>query len=532
MDISLRSVLHTHLNSLDRLRDDLNLARPASARDMAVMHPGRFCGFPDPPKGIGLHTTAYTLKGIRRKLNLSWTVSGSGLGVTNPQPVLNTAFQRWQNGVTVSGSTAPALTLNFVPSPPPPLSPASADITITFRSLNTPPGPFVVLGKTAPDGSTIQLDSATLWAPNVGALVPGSRDLLAVAMHEIGHALGLLHSTSDNSVMNPFAGNVETLTPDDLNGASALYGWEPQRQILGRGSDRGPALCACGGVLAMAWKGIGDDQQIYFSTSTDGLNWTPQVPIPGIGTSDSPSLAWDGANLWMAWKGVPGDQSLFFATTSNPLAWPANPGQLIPGVGSSFGPLIATLPRPSLAWKGVEGDSGLFFSTFTAGGNPPWSAQQRIAGVGSSDRPALVADVNNLPLLVWTGVTGDYNLYASNLTGIFWQPQQKVSWIVPGNGPVGGTEIDFPGSFFSPGTARVGNRVLLFWRGTGEDQQIWFTQRALDTVGGAQVIEWSSQGNIPGVGTSDRPAAAFFNGRVHVAWKGVGNDHNIFMTRL
>lgn len=527
MAISLRFVLHTHLNSLDRLRDDLNLARPAGARAMAVMHPARFCGFPDPPEGIGLHPTAYTLKSSRRKLNLTWTVSGSGVGVPNPQPVLATAFQRWQNAVTVSGSTAPALTLNFVAPPAP------ADITVSFASLNpTPPGPFVVRGLTASDGSTIQLDSATVWAPNVAALAPGSRDMLAVAMHEIGHALGLLHSTSDGSVMNPFTGTVENLTPDDVNGASALYGWEPQRIIPNRGSDRGPALCACGGVLAMAWKGIGDDHQIFYSTSTDGVNWSPQVAIPGIGTSDSPSLAWDGANLWMAWKGVPGDSGLFFATTNNPFAWPANPGQLIPGVGSSAGPSVAMTPGPSLAWKGVEGDSGLFFSVFTAGANPPWSAQQKIAGVGSSDRPALIADVNGLPLLVWKGIAADSNLFASNRTSVFWQPQQKVSWIVPGNGPAGGTDVDFPGSLFGPGVARVGNRVMLFWRGTGEDQQIWFTQRALDTVGGAQVIEWSSQGNIPDVGTSHRPAAAFFLGRIHLVWKGVGNDHNIFLSRL
>jgi hypothetical protein len=90
----------------------------------------------------------------------------------------------------------------------------------------------------------------------------------------------------------------------------------------------------------------------------------------------------------------------------------------------------------------------------------------------------------------------------------------------------------FPGELVGPGIVRVGNRVMLFWRGTGEDQQIWFTQRGLDTVGSALVIEWSSQGNIPNAGTSHRSAAAFFLGRIHVAWKGVDNDHNILLSRL
>src|SRR5262249_1127022 len=154
----------------------------------------------------------------------------------------------------------------------------------------------VTLGSTKADGSSIQFDAATAWFAQ-NPTPPGLTSFLAVAIHEIGHAIGLLHSTSDGSIMNPFNANVETLTPDDINGARALYGWEAQRLIPDRGTDRGPALCACGPLLAMAWKGVEDDHRIFYATSPDGLNWSPQQVIEGVGTSDSPSLAWDGTRL-------------------------------------------------------------------------------------------------------------------------------------------------------------------------------------------------------------------------------------------
>jgi hypothetical protein len=284
----------------------------------------------------------------------------------------------------------------------------------------------------------------------------------------------------------------------------------------------------------MAWKGVGDDHRIFFASSVDGLNWLPQPPqiVNGAGTSDTPSLAWDGTQLWMVWKGIPGDSSLSFARTADPRTWPFNPGpQLIRNVGSSNGPSIAITPTPMLAWKGISGDSGIFFSTFlTAAGG--WQPQQKIGGVGTSDRPALTRDVTGQPLLVWKGIEGDSNLFGSTFTGIFWQPQQPVSWIVPGNAAAGTGAVDFPGAKFGPGITTDGNRVFLVWRGPGDDQGIWFTQRAQDVVGGTQVVEWSSQGNIPNTGTSHRPSAAFFGGRLHLAWKGIEGDNNIFTARL
>ena len=53
-------------------------------------------------------------------------------------------------------------------------------------------------------------------------------DFLSVALHEVGHALGLDHSTVRGSVMYPTydgcINNPPSLTADDIAGIRAIYG--------------------------------------------------------------------------------------------------------------------------------------------------------------------------------------------------------------------------------------------------------------------------------------------------------------------
>ena len=49
--------------------------------------------------------------------------------------------------------------------------------------------------------------------------------MFAVALHEIGHIFGLMHSSIDGSIMWPLLQNgLHTLHDDDINGIQALYG--------------------------------------------------------------------------------------------------------------------------------------------------------------------------------------------------------------------------------------------------------------------------------------------------------------------
>jgi hypothetical protein len=479
------------------------------------------CEFLDPPGSPTVGIRAYGLKGGEpRKSQLTWSLTDP---VTLVPPrkedagvVIGMAFRKWSN-------VAPALTFNALTTGDP------GDIHLHGADL----GPSGALGKTQWDGSDIQFNknAAVIFSAQQPDPAP---TLLAVATHEIGHALGLMHSTNPASVMFPFNSSTETLDPEDVAAIRALYGWAPQTLISGIGTDASPALCACGGTLVMAWKGIGDDHRIWMANSTDGQGkkWTPQSVVPGAASADGPALAWDGAVLWLALRGVPGDDGLYWATSSN-LGNTWSSVAKIPGTGSSNSPSIAIFNgAPILVWKGLAGDSGLYFTLWQSPGNP-WLPQFNIGGMGSADRPAICIDFAGLPRMVWRGIEDDHVLYTSTLVsepGVqFWQPQQILEWIVVGNGPQGTVGIGTPGSSAGPGITSSAGKVFLVWQGVPGDDGIYFTQAAAGP-GGVPPVEWSSQAKVPGVGTSGRPAIAAFGGRVFLAWKGVHDDHNIFTT--
>lgn len=66
-------------------------------------------------------------------------------------------------------------------------------------------------------------DDAETWTVNVPT--GGGIDLVTVAAHEFGHALGLRHSADPSALMAPFySGPRRFLSPDDILGIQSLYG--------------------------------------------------------------------------------------------------------------------------------------------------------------------------------------------------------------------------------------------------------------------------------------------------------------------
>ncbi|GLJ20534.1 hypothetical protein SUGI_0373610 [Cryptomeria japonica] len=139
---------------------------------------------------------------------------------TEMQTVFASAFQRW----------AAVIPLTFTETD----DFSSADITIGFFYGSHGDGnPFDgvggVLGHSfAPEDGRLHLDGAESWTVNLESNSPMTAiDLESVATHEIGHILGLGHSSIQEAIMYPSipAQTIKVdLQNDDVEGVQGLYG--------------------------------------------------------------------------------------------------------------------------------------------------------------------------------------------------------------------------------------------------------------------------------------------------------------------
>ncbi|XP_076901296.1 metalloendoproteinase 2-MMP-like [Bidens hawaiensis] len=105
----------------------------------------------------------------------------------------------------------------------------SADIKISFaRGSHGDGSPFdgrggVLAHAFAPTDGRFHYDADESWV--IGA-VPNAYDIETLALHEIGHLLGLAHSEVENAIMWPTftSGVTKGLNFDDVQGIRALYG--------------------------------------------------------------------------------------------------------------------------------------------------------------------------------------------------------------------------------------------------------------------------------------------------------------------
>ncbi|XP_026432446.1 metalloendoproteinase 1-like [Papaver somniferum] len=103
------------------------------------------------------------------------------------------------------------------------------DIMMRFHRLvhgggNPFDGPLGVLGHASgPDGEEAHLDADENWSSNPDQSMI---DLESLCLHELGHVLGLGHSSDTNAVMFSGIGGGQQKrkpTTDDINAISALY---------------------------------------------------------------------------------------------------------------------------------------------------------------------------------------------------------------------------------------------------------------------------------------------------------------------
>ena len=100
----------------------------------------------------------------------------------------------------------------------------NGSITISVGNLGGPKADgTTVLARTTDASIVLNNNPAVQF---VGRL-PGGTSLLSIVAHEIGHTLGLLHSTTPGTLMYPFDRGVEKLAAEDIAAVRALYSWTP-----------------------------------------------------------------------------------------------------------------------------------------------------------------------------------------------------------------------------------------------------------------------------------------------------------------
>ncbi|XHR84565.1 MAG: matrixin family metalloprotease [Gloeotrichia echinulata GP01] len=218
--------------SLDKLQEPLNLF-PETIPD-AIYAPGATMTEPEPFVTTGYKWSQPGGKNTPVTITYSYTNLLNGNlpgGLTNSQitGIITEAVGLWSR-------YAP---LNFVEVPD--SGPAPSDSSYSAGSY-----PQIRFGVHYIDGTDsvlahgyypysttdglagdIHFDSGETWKASPSA---GGFDLLEVAVHELGHALGLNHESTQTAIMNPYYGSRYSglgsafLFQDDINGIQDIYG--------------------------------------------------------------------------------------------------------------------------------------------------------------------------------------------------------------------------------------------------------------------------------------------------------------------
>jgi len=180
------------------------------------------CGLPDIRLGIEFATTCCW---DRRNLTFAFNNGTADIAGTAEFQAVRNAFQTWAAVIPftfteVRSNQNPDVLIDWRSANDPDLSMAGN----TTAHADYPPGCSVVVPQ-----NTLPLpihfdDSESTWA--IGAL-PGAMHVESVALHEIGHILGLQHSTVPGAVMWPTLNAntiLQVLTQDDINGVQSCYG--------------------------------------------------------------------------------------------------------------------------------------------------------------------------------------------------------------------------------------------------------------------------------------------------------------------
>jgi hypothetical protein len=276
------------------------------------------CGFPD--------AAEFVVAGTKwNKTALTYAYSEFTPDLTQPQvrSAITQALGLW--------SAVTPLTFSEVPIG------SSPDIIIRFvtgdhgdgSNFDGPSGILAHAFYPPPNGGDIagdtHFDEAEVWTVNTP---PGGIDLVSVAAHEFGHALGLAHSTTSTALMYPYySGAHRFLDVDDTAGIRSLYGagvawsgWESLGGVLTsapavsswganrldcfvRGTDTAMWHKWWDGAAWRGWENLGGTCQLGVGASSWSAN---RLDCFVIGTDSAMWHKWWDGTAWRGWESLGG----------------------------------------------------------------------------------------------------------------------------------------------------------------------------------------------------------------------------------
>jgi hypothetical protein len=489
---------------------------------------GRFCGVPEMQNTM----QSGAPQGRWERGNLTWSVDKTGVikGINWVDPSkVNTIETAIWDGLRPWRRAHPSFfDFNQVP--------AGGDIHFSFAvqgnlSLNgvgSHPRFGTVGGVQGyaefPDSANrgrVLLDSKEQW----------TRQLLAqVVEHEIGHVLGLKHSSIAGSTMSPFTANYAPLDANTRNTLLDMYAWtSPKRFDDGRASSDGPALGTTESMsfqhasvmVHIAWKGVEGDSHISISSSEDeGLTWSPQVILDGIRSSHGPALTGFHSapgsvspdDVFLAWKGEGEDERLFYSTGFNGNAFASI--SRLEGHSANARPAVAEFERRvHMVWKAATGDQVLWASW----GNGQWSEVTVIPDVLTSHAPALAVFAGQL-VLCWQGMGEDERLFQARLGADgTWSAPQLLSFLTANAGAGGSVALVASPILTShhPSMVATASSLVVAYKGQSGDDAVWLL-RGQGIVNGPVQIKDALSSTGPGI-TAARD-------KIVCAWKAQAPD--------
>jgi acylphosphatase len=462
------------------------------------------CGFPDMPAAALSSPDPAAAPGVAEFVaqGSRWNTNALTYGFQNFTADLTQAQIRAaiQQALNLWAAVTP-LTFSEIPVA------SNPDIVISFVSGNhgdgnnfDGPGGVLAHAYYPPPGGGLlagdaHFDDAEAWSV---VLPPSGTDLVSVAAHEFGHALGLAHSNVAGALMAPFyTGAHRQLEADDIAGIQSIYGAHGGWASLG------------GGITSRVAVGRNADGRLeVFARGTDNALWHIWQTAPNNGWSGWTSLGGLITSNPTVISNADGRLEVFARGTDNAVwhRWQTTAG----GGWASWASLGGGLIGNIAAVRNADGRLELFVRGTD---NALWHIRQSTAGGGWAAWASLGGGVSADPVAI-SNANGQLQAFVRGNDNALWHRKQNTAggawanWASLGGGMIGN---------FAAGRNADG-RLEVFVR--GNDSALWHIWQT------AAAGPWSAWGSLGGGMTAEPMVTSNQDGRLEVFVR--GNDNAVW----